>query len=54
MSTAKQTFQAMEAELVEVDVEGWRAIALRSTLEPMQQLEAADTMRLRRAAILRR
>jgi hypothetical protein len=46
MRTAKQTFQAMEAELVEVDVEGWHAVALRSTLEPMQQLEAADTIHL--------
>jgi len=46
MRTAKQAFQAMEAELVEVDVEGWRAVALCSTLEPMQQLEAADTIHL--------
>ena len=46
MSTAKQTFQAIQTELVEVDVEGWRAVALRSTLEPMQQLEPADTIHL--------
>jgi hypothetical protein len=46
MRTAKQTFQAMEADLVEVDVEGWRAVALRATLAPMQQLEALDTLHL--------
>src|SRR6266545_33488 len=46
MTTAKQTFQALTDELVEVDVEGWRAIALRSTLEPMQQLEPRETIHL--------
>jgi len=46
MTIAKQTFQALTDELVEVDVEGWRAIALRSTLAPMQQLEPADTIHL--------
>jgi len=46
MTIAKQTFQALTDELVEVDVEGWCAIALRSTLEPLQQLEPADTIHL--------
>lgn len=46
MIPAKKLFQSMEDELEEVDVEGWRAFALRATLEPMQRLEAARTVRL--------
>lgn len=36
----------MKDELEEVDVEGWRAVALRATLEPMQCLEPSDTIQL--------
>ena len=43
---ARQLFQSMNDELAEVDVEGWRAIALRSTLEPMQCLEPSETVHL--------
>lgn len=43
---ARQLFQSMKDELEEVDVEGWRAFALRATLEPMQRLEPAETIHL--------
>jgi uncharacterized protein YcaQ len=43
---ARQLFQSMKDELEEVDVEGWRAVALRATLEPMQRLEPAETIHL--------
>jgi hypothetical protein len=46
MTTAKRLFQSLEDQLADVDVEGWRAIALRTTLEPMQRLEAPDTIHL--------
>jgi hypothetical protein len=43
---ARQIFQSMNDELEEVDVEGWQALALRSTLEPMQHLEPPETVHL--------
>ncbi len=43
---AKKLFGSMNEELEEVDVEGWRAVALRATLEPMQRLEPAETIHL--------
>ena len=43
---ARQLFESMRDELEEVDVEGWRAVALRATLEPMQQLELSETIHL--------
>jgi hypothetical protein len=46
MTTAKKLFQSLDDELTEVDVEGWRAMALRATLEPMQRLAPADTIQL--------
>jgi hypothetical protein len=46
MTTAKTMFQSLEDELEEVDVEGWCAVALRSTLEPMQELGPANTIHL--------
>jgi hypothetical protein len=46
MTAAKKLFQSLEDELAAVDVEGWQALALRSTLEPMQQLEPLATVRL--------
>ena len=45
-SEARQIFQSMKDELEEVDVEGWRAVALRTTIEPMQRLEPAETIHL--------
>jgi len=42
----RQLFASMKEELEEVDIEGWRAFALRATLEPMQRLEAAETIHL--------
>src|SRR6266699_499920 len=46
ITQAKQLFGSMNGELEEVEVEGWRAVALRATLEPMQPLEAAETIHL--------
>jgi hypothetical protein len=43
---AKKLFQSLADELETVDVEGWRALALRTTLEPMQQHELAGAVRL--------
>lgn len=43
---AKQIFELMKDELEEVDVEGWRAVALRATLEPMHRLEPSETIHL--------
>lgn len=43
---ARKLFQSIADELEEVDVEGWRALALRTTLEPMQSLEAAESIHL--------
>jgi hypothetical protein len=42
----RKLFQSIADELQEVDVEGWRAVALRTTLEPMQSLEPAETIHL--------
>ncbi|HVB23121.1 MAG TPA: hypothetical protein VNG51_14355 [Ktedonobacteraceae bacterium] len=36
----------MKDEREEVEVEGWRAVALRAILEPMQRLEPAETIYL--------
>src|SRR5437763_7256146 len=36
----------LENELEEVDVEGWHALTLRTTLEPMQNLQMAGEVRL--------
>jgi hypothetical protein len=43
---AKKLFQSIEEELEEVEVEGWRAFVLRATLEPMQNIEPAETVHL--------
>ncbi|HYP38747.1 MAG TPA: winged helix DNA-binding domain-containing protein [Chloroflexia bacterium] len=43
---AKKLFQSLEDELEAVDVEGWPAFALRTTLEPMQGLEASGSINL--------
>lgn len=44
ITQAKKLFASMSHELEEVEVEGWRAFALCSTLEPMQRLEASETL----------
>lgn len=41
--SARKLFQSIAEELAEVEVEGWRAFALRATLEPIQCCEPADT-----------
>lgn len=46
ITQAKKLFASMRNELEEVEVEGWRAFALRSTLEPMQSLEPSETIHL--------
>ncbi len=46
ITQAKQLFQSMQEELEEVEVEGWRAVVLRATLEPMRRLEPAETIHL--------
>jgi hypothetical protein len=43
---ARKLFQSIEDELEAVDVEGWRALALRTTLEPMQRSETPGAVRL--------
>lgn len=42
----RKLFQSIAEELEEVDVERWRALALRTTLEPMQSLEPAETIHM--------
>lgn len=44
ITPAKKLFKSMSDELAEVEVEGWQAFALRSTLEPIQSFEAAETI----------
>jgi len=43
---AKKLFHSMKDELEEVDVEGWRAVALRATTDMMQRLEPSETIHL--------
>jgi hypothetical protein len=43
---ARKTFDALGDELEAVDIEGWRAFALRSSLEPLERLSAAGVVRL--------
>lgn len=46
VNVAKRVFQQIEDELETVDVEGWRALALRSTIEPMQEAGVSGVVRL--------
>ncbi len=46
ITLAKKLFQSIEDELEAVDVEGWRAFALRTTLEPLETLEVSGTVNL--------
>ncbi len=43
---ARKLFQSMEEELEEVEVEGWRAFALRATLPLIQSCEPVEEIRL--------
>lgn len=43
---AKKLFQSIEEELVEVEVEGWRAFALRATLSSIQSVAPAEQILL--------
>lgn len=42
----KRMFESLGDEVETVDVEGWQATALRSTLDSMAKLKAADSVRL--------
>jgi hypothetical protein len=43
---ARKLFQSIEQELEPVDVEGWLALALRETLEPMQNMKLTGSVNL--------
>jgi hypothetical protein len=43
---AKNLFQSIEEEVEEVEVEGWRAFALRATLPLIQSVEPVETVHL--------
>jgi Winged helix DNA-binding domain len=43
---AKKLFQSIEGELEEVEVEGWRAVALRATLPLIQSCEPGEAVHL--------
>lgn len=43
---ARKLFQSLENELVAVNVEGWHALALHTTLEPMQNCHMSGEVRL--------
>ena len=43
---AKKLFQSIADELVDVEVEGWCASALRSTLAPIQEMEPASSINI--------
>lgn len=46
LTPARKLFQSLEDELEPVDVEGWQAVALRETLEPMQNAELSGSVHL--------
>lgn len=46
VNVAKKVFKQIEDELEPVDVEGWQALALRSTIEPMKQASISGVVRL--------
>lgn len=46
MNVAKKVFQHIEDELEPVDVEGWQALAPKSTIEQMQQSTVSGVVRL--------
>ena len=46
LTPARKLFRSMEAELEEVEIEGWPAIALKETLEPLQAHPAGGVVNL--------
>ncbi len=44
--TARKLFESLAEELEEVDVEGWRALALRATVDAMRELDARASVHL--------
>ncbi len=46
ITMTRKIFKSLESELEEVDVEGWRAIALKSTLKSIQKMDISNTVRL--------
>lgn len=46
LTISKQLFKTLQDELEPVDVEGWHAFVLGSTLSQLQETESADTIRL--------
>jgi hypothetical protein len=46
VNVAQKVFKQIEDELEPVDVEGWQALALRSTVEQMQQAAVSGVIRL--------
>jgi hypothetical protein len=46
ITMTKKVFKSLESELEEMNVEGWRAIALTSTLKSIQKMDIANTVRL--------
>ncbi|NJL53974.1 winged helix DNA-binding domain-containing protein [bacterium] len=46
VTVAKNLFKQIEDELEPVEVEGWRALALKSTIEQMQQSKVSSMVRL--------
>lgn len=46
VNVAKRLFKQIEDELEPVDVEGWQAVALRSTIGPMQEAAISGVVRL--------
>ena len=46
VNVAKKVFQQIGDELETVDVEGWQALALRSTIEPIQHSSVSGVVRL--------
>ena len=46
LTPARKLFHSMANELEEVSVEGWRAVALKETLEPMQKSKLSGSVNL--------
>ncbi len=44
ITQARKLFNSMKDELEDVEVEGWLAFALRTTLDPLQNIEASETI----------
>ncbi|MDQ6693882.1 MAG: winged helix DNA-binding domain-containing protein [Chloroflexota bacterium] len=46
ISQARKVFKSLEDEMEEVDVEGWRGLALRATIESMEESEVSGSVNL--------